>query len=112
MARKRARKESVGLPTELENEVDLFHKGRDKINLDRDADEVSEEDLSEEDIDIYNLGGDGDDDEEEDSDSEGGGRLADRKFLRPSRLQKGIKVVEGLLDWQPDLHVQDFQGNQ
>ena len=74
MARKKAKKEKVGLPADLEDDVDLFHKGKDKINLDNEEDEASDDDLSEEDIDVYNLG----ESDEEESDSEDEGRLADR----------------------------------
>ena len=82
MARaKKARRESSELPADLEDEVDLFHKGKDKISL-QDGDAAgSEDDISEEDIDVYNLGGSEDEEEdEEEEDSESEGRLADREL--------------------------------
>jgi hypothetical protein len=69
--------EPKGLPADLEDEVDIFHKGRDKVNLEKSQDTQSDESAGEEDIDIYSLAGSDDDDSED-----GGGRLAEREFIR------------------------------
>lgn len=78
MAKKKGRKEKAGLPVDLEDDIDLFHKGKDKISLNDEVDEASEDGISEEDIDVYNLGNS----EDDESDSEDEGRLADREHLQ------------------------------
>lgn len=84
MARKKARRENGGLPADMEDEVDVFHKGKEKISLNKDEEDASDEDLSEDEVDVYNLGSEEEEeDEEEDgeeSDGESEGRLADRKL--------------------------------
>ena len=86
MARKKV-KRSEGLPEDMEDEVDIFHKGKDKISLNTSDHEESEEDLSEDDIDVYNLGGSEEEEEDAvDSDSESEGRLADRESPFSSSL--------------------------
>lgn len=94
MARKKPRKGAEGIPAELEDEVDVFHKGKEKIRLTEGQDEDDDQDLSEDEIDVYNLQDSNEEDDEEedeqededDSDGEGEGRLAARKSInwRPS----------------------------
>ena len=74
---KQRRPEPKGIPAELEDEVDVFHKGREKISLDKSEDVVSDQSADEEDLDIYSLAGSEDDDSED-----GGGRLAEREWLQ------------------------------
>lgn len=83
MAKKKGRKEKAGLPVDLEDDIDLFHKGKDKISLNNEDDEASEDGISEEDIDVYNLGNS----EDDESDSEDEGRLADREYLQREDLE-------------------------
>jgi hypothetical protein len=70
--------EPKGVPADLEDEVDLFHKGRDKIHLDKSQDTPSDESAGEDDVDIYSLAGSDDDDSED-----GGGRLAECELFLP-----------------------------
>ena len=78
---KTGKADPVGLPAEMEDEVDIFHKGRDKVGLNTNEEALGDS-LSEDDIDVYNLGGS----ESEDSDDESDGRIADRGFLLSIRL--------------------------
>lgn len=80
MARKKVRKEKAGLPADLEDEVDLFHKGKEKINLNNASDEEFDDGISEEDVDVYKLG----DSDEDESGSEDQGRLAVREPFNPN----------------------------
>lgn len=83
--------ENVGIPLEMEDEVDIFHKGRDRISLNAEP-EAPEDSLSEEDVDVYNLS----ESEDDGSDSDGNGRIADRKaFLFQDEPDKEVSQTVG-----------------
>ncbi len=101
MAIRKAKKKKEGLPPDLEDDIDLFHKGKEKVSLNSGGEDASEDDISDEDIDVYNLG----DSEDDESDSEDEGRLADCKLIlclliyihgQPAISQRSLDVTRSI----------------
>lgn len=81
-------------PAELpsDDEVEKFHKSRDKLSLDPAHDSASEDDEEEDDLEeaIYNLSDDvgADSDDEDDSDEDNDDRLAEREHVASARTRQ------------------------